>query len=200
MQARRALSVGHNVWGSRLEAMSRSQMQRQLYTSKALVASTSRHREYDHDARWNLSVSATAISLAILASAGLFNGRQTLHAEAKQAQPKTKNEHQQSGQPSFTKDDVSLLCLIGYASAGKSTQAKNLEKRWGKDGWTTVKVGSLDELRKTIETRKRDGEQLSLIVDGFPRSWEEAQALEKEVCSAAAASFVRLADQFCADL
>lgn len=129
--------------------------------------------------RWSLHVSATAVGLALLASAGLFNGRQTIHAEAK-PQEKKGSVSKRSG-PSYQKDEVSLLCLIGFPNSGKSTQASKLQERWGKEGWETVKVGSLEELRKTIEGKQKKGGQLSLIVDGFPRSWEEAQAVEREV-------------------
>lgn len=135
-------------------------------------------------AAWPNSVSATACGLALLASIGLFNGRKTIHAEAKQHESIAKGR-----QASLTKDDVSLLCLIGYPRSGKSVQASNLERRWGKEGWQTVTVDSLKALHTAIKDRKKEGERLSLIVDGFPRSWEEARSVEKEVSRL---SYVRL--------
>lgn len=44
-------------------------------------------------------------------------------------------------------------------------------------------VKDTDQLKQVIEKerQKNDGKRIGLIVDGFPKDWEQAQKIEKEV-------------------
>lgn len=53
-----------------------------------------------------------------------------------------------SSSPRFSPDDVSLLCFIGFPQSGKTTQAKNTETRWQKEGWQSVQGASMYEARR----------------------------------------------------
>lgn len=136
---------------------------------------------FENGNEWSNTVGNTAIALAsLLAATCLLNtNTHELKAEAKQ------NKGGTSPSTKYSKDDVSLLCLIGFPESGKTTQVENLENRWGKDGWKAIKnVDSLEKLEQAIEESRKNnkGKQSSLLIDGFPRNWEEAKEVEKKLC------------------
>lgn len=91
-------------------------------------------------------------------------------------------------------DDVTLLCLFGPASSGKTTQAFRLPKRFeGFEVLSDEEVQSVASMEAAIKKRskgaangKQSGKEaatrLQLVADGFPRTLEEAKTLEKSVC------------------
>lgn len=155
-------------------------------------AQTTSQRIPFEDGNWSNTVANTAIALASLLAATCFFNTNTheLKLEAKQ------NGKSNAGTSTkYNKNDVSLLCLIGYPQSGKTTQVEKLEDRWGKDGWKAIKnVDSIEELEKAIEeARKNDkGKQSSLLIDGFPRNWQEAQEVEKKLCEIFAFAYFHL--------
>ncbi|PWN34572.1 uncharacterized protein FA14DRAFT_160117 [Meira miltonrushii] len=145
------------------------------------VHAASQRIPFENGNAWSNTVGNTAIALAsLLAATCLLNtNTHELKLEAKQ------NKESGAASTKYKKDDVSLLCLIGYPQSGKTTQVENLENKWGKDGWKAIKnVDSMEKLEKAIEeARKNDkGKQSSLLIDGFPRNWQEAQDVEKKLC------------------
>lgn len=161
---------------------SKNNVSRQDQIESRTQAASFRIPHENHN-RWSNTVGNTAIALAsLLAATCLFNtNTHKLRAEAK---PTKKNEKVDLS-TKYSKDDVSLLCLIGFPQSGKTTQAENLEIRWGKEGWKAIKnVDSIEKLEKAIEeARKNDqGKQSSLLIDGFPRNWQEAKEVEKKIC------------------
>lgn len=149
--------------------------------SNSKAAPTTSRISFENGNAWSNTVGNTAIALAsLLAATCLLNSNtHELKLEAKQ------NKESKGKSTKYTKDDVSLLCLIGFPESGKTTQVENLEKRWGKDGWKAIKnVDSIEKLEKAIEEERKNskGKQSSLLIDGFPRSWKEAQEVEKKLC------------------
>ena len=84
--------------------------------------------------------------------------------------------------PRFTKDEVTLLCLIGVPGAGKTTQAKKINERWP-DFTVLSDINSAEKLifRITRDQRPKPGQRNSYIVDGFPRTMEDVERVEKEL-------------------
>lgn len=84
---------------------------------------------FENGNRWSFTVGNTAISLAILLSATCLMGMQ--ESNALQAEPKQQKQSStiKTKTTKYNKDEVSLLCLIGFPKNGKTNQAMNLEKR-----------------------------------------------------------------------
>ncbi|KAJ1033618.1 hypothetical protein NDA13_001604 [Ustilago tritici] len=125
----------------------------------------------------NMSSSTSKILFAGLAVAGaaylLMGG--TAHAEEAR-----KSDGSGSG-PKYTKDQVTLLCLVGPSLSGKSTQAKRLLKRFNSELDDIVQPKSIDELASILSSRANSKKRTSLILDNFPNTLEDAQRIEKEL-------------------
>ncbi|PWZ01009.1 hypothetical protein BCV70DRAFT_158878 [Testicularia cyperi] len=147
------------------------------------------NREEVKRAATRASGSLSKILFAGLAVAGAFYmlSGGTAHNE----------EDRSQGPPStakFTKDQVSLLCLIGPHLSGKSSQAKRLLSRFDKELDGVVQPNSVDELVHMIKdkTKSAKGRRLSLIVEGFPNKLEDAERIEKELVPIFCLSFYDL--------
>ena len=127
----------------------------------------------------NTSSSLSKILFAGLAVAGaaylLMGG--TTHAEEAR-QPK---DSKSGPGPKYTKDQVTLLCLVGPSLSGKTTQAKRLVKRFSGELDDIVEPKSLEELDSILSSRAGSKKRVSLILDNFPTTLEDAQKIEKEV-------------------
>lgn len=127
----------------------------------------------------NLSSSMSKILFAGLAVAGaaylLMDG--TTHAE--EARPPTDSSN--ASRPKYTKDEVTLLCLVGPSLSGKTTQAKRLVKRFSDELDDIVSPKSLEELKGILASRSEGRKRTSLVVDNFPTTLEDAQRIEKEL-------------------
>ncbi|ETS61174.1 hypothetical protein PaG_05130 [Moesziomyces aphidis] len=126
----------------------------------------------------NASSSLSKILFGALAVAGaaymIMGG--TAHAEEA---PKSKDQGE-SG-PRYSKDKVSLLCLVGPSLSGKSTQAKRLLKRFSSEIDDIVQPKSLDDLNAILSSRTKGNKRVSLILDNFPSTLEDAQRIEAEI-------------------
>lgn len=124
----------------------------------------------------NMSNSTSKILFAGLAVAGaayMLMGGNVSAEEARQ--PK------ESG-PKYSKDQVTLLCLVGPSLSGKTTQAKRLVKRFSDQLDDIVQPTSLEELSSILSSRTSTGKKrVSLILDNFPTTLEDAQRIEKEI-------------------
>ncbi len=126
-----------------------------------------------------LSNSTSKILFAGLAVAGaayLLMGGQT-HAE----EARSPTDSQTGSGPKYTKDQVTLLCLVGPSLSGKTTQAKRLVKRFSSELDDIVSPTSLDELSSILASRTSSKKRTSLILDNFPATLEDAQRIEKEL-------------------
>lgn len=124
----------------------------------------------------SLAATTSRIVFALLAVAGtayLMIGGET-HAEEQRGAGK------KEGGPKYSKDQVSLLCLVGPSLSGKTTQAKRLVNRF-KELDDIVQPKSFDELLHIISERAKPGKRTSLVVDNFPTTLEDAQRIEKEI-------------------
>ncbi|KAJ1032489.1 hypothetical protein NDA16_000513 [Ustilago loliicola] len=125
----------------------------------------------------NLSSSTSKILFAGLAVAGaaylLMGG--TAHAEEAR-----KSDGGSSG-PKYTKDQVTLLCLVGPSLSGKTTQAKRLLKRFNSELDDIVQPKSIQELSSILSFRASSKKRTSLILDNFPTTLEDARRIEKEI-------------------
>ncbi|SPO24914.1 uncharacterized protein UTRI_01419_B [Ustilago trichophora] len=128
----------------------------------------------------NLSSSTSKILFAALAVAGaayLLVGGQT-HAE----EARTPNDRKVTGSgPKYSKDQVTLLCLVGPSLSGKTTQAKRLLNRFSSELDDVVQPSSLEELSSILASRTSSKKRTSLILDNFPTTLEDAQRIEKEI-------------------
>ncbi len=128
----------------------------------------------------NLSSSTSKILFAALAVAGaayMLIGGQT-HAEEAPRQPK---DSKAGPGPKYSKDQVTLLCLVGPHLSGKTTQAKRLVNRFSDKLDDIVQPKSLDELTSILSTRASSSKRISLILDNFPQTLEDAQKIESEL-------------------
>ncbi|EST10108.1 P-loop containing nucleoside triphosphate hydrolase [Kalmanozyma brasiliensis GHG001] len=125
----------------------------------------------------NLSSSTSKILFAGLAVAGaaylLMGGN--VHAE------EARRPTDSASGPKYSKDQVTLLCLVGPSLSGKTTQAKRLVKRFDKELDDIVSPKSLDELESILATRAKGEKRTSLVVDNFPTTLEDAQRIEREL-------------------
>lgn len=127
----------------------------------------------------NLSNSTSKILFAGLAVAGaayLLMGGQA-HAE----EARRPTDSPTGSAPKYTKDQVTLLCLVGPSLSGKTTQAKRLVKRFSSELDDIVSPTSLDELSSILASRTSSRKRTSLILDNFPTTLEDAQRIEKEL-------------------
>lgn len=127
----------------------------------------------------NLSSSTSKILFAGLAVAGaayMLMGGQT-HAEEARGPKDSKS----SAGPKYSKDEVTLLCLVGPSLSGKTTQAKRLVDRFSDKLDDVVQPASLDELNSILSSRASSKKRTSLILDNYPQTLEDAQKIEKEV-------------------
>ena len=127
----------------------------------------------------NLSSSTSKILFAALAVAGaayLLVGGQTHAEEARQP----KDSKHGTG-PKYSKDQVTLLCLVGPSLSGKTTQAKRLLNRFSSELDDIVQPKSLEELSSILASRASSKKRTSLILDNFPTTLEDAQRIEKEI-------------------
>lgn len=110
--------------------------------------------------------------------------RDTIHCEGAQRGKKSgKGAGGAGGKPAYGLDQVTLICLVGVGSSGKSTQASRLPKRF--EGFEVISgVSSVDEVHKEVQKRAdKNGEKETLLVlDGYPATLEEAQKIEKDTC------------------
>lgn len=146
--------------------------------AKEKVNATLNSEETKQQAK-NLSSSTSKILFAALAVAGaayLLVGGQT-HAEEQHRS----NESKSGPGPKYTKDQVTLLCLVGPSLSGKTTQAKRLLNRFSSELDDIVQPKSLDELNSIIASRASSNKRTSLILDNFPTTLEDAQRIEKEI-------------------
>lgn len=123
----------------------------------------------------NLSSSTGKILFGLLAVAGVayqFLGGD-VHAE------EARKETSPSG-PKYSKDQVTLLCLVGPSLSGKTTQAKRLVKRFSELD-DVVSPTSFDELSSILASRASGKTRTSLILDNFPTTLEDAQRIENEL-------------------
>lgn len=99
-------------------------------------------------------------------------------------QANTKKGARKGTSPQFGLDEVTLICLVGVPGAGKSSQATRMPERF--KGFKVLEdVQSVEDLSKRVqEARKasKDGQETLLVVDGFPRTSSEAQAIESKLC------------------
>ncbi|SJX61036.1 uncharacterized protein SRS1_12259 [Sporisorium reilianum f. sp. reilianum] len=126
----------------------------------------------------NLSSSTSKILFAALAVAGaayyLLGGE--VHAEEARKSPDGKST------PKYTKDQVTLLCLVGPSLSGKTTQAQRLLDRFPDELDAIVAPTSLDDLAALLASRSRSGaKRISLILDNFPTTLADAQRIEREL-------------------
>lgn len=115
--------------------------------------------------------------------------REPVHMEGKSEKSDDgKQGDSSSSGPQFSLDQVTLICVVGVHGSGKSSQASRLSKRF--EGFRVLEdVKSTSDLSQRIqEARKADvakkGQHAEtlLIVDGFPRTAEEAKEVEKSTC------------------
>ncbi len=113
---------------------------------------------------WRYPILAAGGALSV--SAIIYAGT-TLHSEDK---------------PRYTKEEVSLLCMIGVPGAGKTTQAKKIKEKWPEFEMLDD-INSVDKLifRVTRDRRPKPGERKSYLVDGFPRSMKDVKRIESEL-------------------
>ena len=118
----------------------------------------------------NLSSSTSKIlfaALAVAAAAYQLLGGQT-HAEEASASPR------------YTKDQVSLLCLIGPSLSGKTTQAQRLLNRFPSEIDDIVSPTSFDHLSSILSSRHSHN-RISLLLDDFPTTLDDAERIEREL-------------------
>lgn len=104
------------------------------------------------------------------------------------AQPLLAEEGEARKEPksnaAFTKDQIGVICVIGGPSSGKTTQLENASNRFD-----LVKLdASKQDIRKEIErivsetsSARKDGKKIRVIIEGFPKTLEEANTFENEV-------------------
>ncbi|CDU24504.1 uncharacterized protein SPSC_04005 [Sporisorium scitamineum] len=127
----------------------------------------------------NLSNSTSKIlfaALAVAAAAYQFIGGET-HAEEARQPSSTRST------PKYTKDQVTLLCLVGPSLSGKTSQAKRLVKRFSSELDDIVQPTSLDELSSILASRSPSSSKnrISLILDNFPTTLQDTHRIENEI-------------------
>lgn len=102
----------------------------------------------------------------------------------KQQQRKDGKQGQGSAaKPLYGLNQVTLICLVGVGASGKSTQAQRIPKRF--EGFEVLSgLDSAEDVHKEVQKRVEGakGNETLLVLDGYPHTLEEAQAIESETC------------------
>jgi len=89
--------------------------------------------------------------------------------------------------PIFKKEEVEVFAVIGPPLCGKATQAQRLARRFD-----FLLLGPEDDFFTEIATHQVSarGTRLRVIMNGFPKTLDEAAWFEEEICPIAAIVFI----------
>ncbi|SNX82336.1 uncharacterized protein MEPE_01042 [Melanopsichium pennsylvanicum] len=146
--------------------------------AKEKVSQTLSGEEVKQQAK-NASSSTSKIlfgALAVVGAAYMLMGGQAHAEEARKSEDK-----KDGAGPKYSKDEVSLLCLVGPPLSGKTTQAKRLLNRFSSELDDVISPTCFEELSSILASSASGRKRVSLILDDFPNTLEEAQRIEEEI-------------------